>query len=366
MGIRYRIDDGAPTRRASPVREGCRGPLGCRLGSSMRLCLLATVMVAPTPVAHAEFGMSAAEIVGAPAAAKGDRLVVSKADRLALAWDLLGSDIFSVPFKRNLDALFGRFSAPDEAETSPDDLLRFEAVGVPRSLVETIVRAALATRVDPVYLMAVADKESSFLPDVRAGTSSAVGLYQFIEKTWLEMVRVVGPKYGLAEEAAAIEMGDDGPVVADSDMRRKILDLRRDPFLSAVMAGELAKRDQAVLEAQIGRPITPAESYLAHFFGIEAAGRFLERLDENPGRSAPSEFPAAARANQAIFFRMVDAIVSKKKGRKRVKIKVKEKKPLSFAEVYGHIDRMIDRRVSRYSGVMDRVGSLTAFAATDD
>ena len=52
---------------------------------------------------------------------------------------------------------------------------------VPRWLAETVVRAADATGVDPSYMMALADKESSLLPDNKAPTSSAEGLLQFVE-----------------------------------------------------------------------------------------------------------------------------------------------------------------------------------------
>src|SRR5215212_813795 len=73
------------------------------------------------------------------------------------------------------------------SDGDPDELLRFGRVRIPRRLVQTILRAADATGVDPTYMMALADKESSFIADNKAATSSAEGLFQFIEKTWLEM-----------------------------------------------------------------------------------------------------------------------------------------------------------------------------------
>ena len=52
--------------------------------------------------------------------------------------------------------------------------------------------------------MAVADKESSFATEVKAKTSSATGLYQFIERTWLGVIAEFGEKHGLAREARSI------------------------------------------------------------------------------------------------------------------------------------------------------------------
>src|SRR5829696_413988 len=66
-------------------------------------------------------------------------------------------------------------ATPPAVETRADEILRFGGVRIPRPLVETIVRAADMTGVDPAYMMALADKESSFTPDIRAPTSSAQG-----------------------------------------------------------------------------------------------------------------------------------------------------------------------------------------------
>ena len=230
--------------------------------------------------------------------------------------------------------LLGR-AAPSSAQ-EPDEILQFGAMRIPSRIVATIVRAAHATGVDPVYMMALADKESSFSVGIKARTSSAEGLFQFISKTWLEVIRDFGARHGLAREAAAVRTVEDAPVVADEAMRRQILDLRRDPYISAVMAAELLKRDRARLEARLGRPLTPSEFYLAHFLGAESAGRFMESMDRRPRKSAPSMFPAAAQANRSLFYA--------RRGRKT--------RGLTLAEVFGKVDRMIDHRLGRYSDVV--------------
>jgi len=87
---------------------------------------------------------------------------------------------------------------PSETDGNPNEVLVFEQMRVPRWLAETVVRAAQVTGVDPAYLMALADKESSLLPDNKARTSSAEGLFQFVEGTWLDVLRRYGPKHGYA------------------------------------------------------------------------------------------------------------------------------------------------------------------------
>ncbi len=114
--------------------------------------------------------------------------------------------------------------------------------------------------------MAVADKESSFITAVQAKTSSATGLYQFIERTWLGVVRDFRPNTASPPRPALVTNdANDKPVITDAAERARILDLRRDPYLSALMAGEMLKRDAARIALRIGRELTLGEVYLAHF-----------------------------------------------------------------------------------------------------
>ena len=71
-------------------------------------------------------------------------------------------------------------------------VLQFGPVRVARAIVEHVVQAASTTGSDPALLMAIADKESSFAPKAKASTSSASGLFQFINSTWLKAVRMFG------------------------------------------------------------------------------------------------------------------------------------------------------------------------------
>jgi hypothetical protein len=223
----------------------------------------------------------------------------------------------------------------EETETTGADILTFDEMRVPRWIVDAILRASTETGVDPVYMMALADKESSFIPANKASTSSAQGLYQFITSTWFEVVRSFGPKYGFGAEAQSIRVVDGQLTVPDEAMREHILGLRGNPYLSSVMAAEMKKRDRTKIEHKLGREIGRSEFYLSHFFGVDSARKFMELLDAKPKQSASSVFPAAAKANKALFF--------EKAGRKS--------RQLSVAEVYGKIDEMIDKRLSRYEDV---------------
>jgi hypothetical protein len=238
-------------------------------------------------------------------------------------------------------------AAPEaEAARDPNEILQFGAMRVQRWIAETVVRAAETTGVDPVYMMALADKESSFIPANKASTSSAEGLFQFISSTWLEMVRNYGARHGLDTEAAAIQKVKGKLSVADAGMRDRILRLRRDPYLSALMAGEMMKRDRTLIERRIGRRINRSEFYLAHFLGADSAGKLMALVDDKPQQSAPQVFPAAARANKSLFYA--------KDGAKT--------RHLSVAEVYEKIDGMIDARIDRYEDVSSKVTDTSKVA----
>ncbi|MCJ2075030.1 transglycosylase SLT domain-containing protein [Methylobacterium sp. HMF5984] len=232
----------------------------------------------------------------------------------------------------------GDLAALPQPSPETDDTIRFGKVGVPRRIVDTILKAAAAAGVDPVYLMALADKESSFATDVKAQTSSAEGLFQFVTATWLEMIRDFGARYGLDAEAAAVK-GRGAAITVAAPMRDRVLSLRKDPYVAALMAAELIKRDRGRIEARVGRALTTSELYFAHFLGTSSAGRFLTMSADRPDEVAEREFRSAARANRALFTQKADKAAGK------------ARRHLTVAEVYDRIDGMIDRRLSRYEGV---------------
>ncbi len=158
-----------------------------------------------------------------------------------------------------------------------------------------IRRAADATGVNFSMLVETARRESAMNPTARAGTSSATGLFQFIESTWLDMVRRHGPAHGLSAQSAALRQG------ADTGTRREILALRNDPELSARMAGELARENAAALQARLGRAPSAGELYAAHVMGAGGALRLIEAAQQG-APDASALFPREAVANRGLFY----------------------------------------------------------------
>lgn len=170
-------------------------------------------------------------------------------------------------------------------------------------VVSAIRQASDKTGVDFDYLLQNAAVESSLDPTAGNGTSSARGLYQFIDSTWLDTVDKHGAEHGLGAAAEAISRDTAGnPVVANPAAKRQILALRNNPQVAALMAAEFTQDNQATLEATLGRKVEHAELYMAHFLGAAGAGRFLDKRDSVPDACAAVLLPNAARSNQAVFY----------------------------------------------------------------
>lgn len=184
------------------------------------------------------------------------------------------------------------FSTPQTRETQ-----------APNPVVSAIRQGADRTGAGFDYLLKTAQRESSLEPDAKAKTSSATGLFQFIEQTWLSMVKQEGPKQGLSNLANAIsESGDGRLTVSDPAAREKILQLRNDPQVASVMAGALTQRNRDQLASTLGRQPHAGELYMAHVLGARGASDLIRSATSDPTRSAAKDFPEAAAANRSIFF----------------------------------------------------------------
>lgn len=166
-----------------------------------------------------------------------------------------------------------------------------------------IRRASSATGVDFDFLMKTARRESALNPSARARTSSAAGLFQFIEQTWLGTVKKHGAQHGLGQYADLIHQGSDGRWRVEGSARNVVMDLRFDPQAASAMAAELTASNAAYLRGRTGREPGAGDLYAAHFLGPAGAAQLMDALDQRPGASAAALFPDAASANRSIFFR---------------------------------------------------------------
>ena len=166
-----------------------------------------------------------------------------------------------------------------------------------------IRQASQATGTSFNYLLATAQVESGLNPQAGASTSSARGLFQFIEQTWLGTMKQSGTALGYGRYAAAITKTASGNYqVADPAMRSEILKLRNDPTANAVMAGAFTQANADILSKKLGRAPSEGELYIAHFLGAGGAARLISLAAGSPNAKSTDYFRNAANANSSIFY----------------------------------------------------------------
>jgi hypothetical protein len=192
-------------------------------------------------------------------------------------------------------------TAPNDTASSAPPVRN--TASIDPAVLKGIRQASQSTQTDFGYLMAQAAQESGFQSDAKAATSSATGLFQFIDSTWLDMVRQHGAKHGIGQLADQVTRDASGrPHVADPAVRENILALRKDPRISAALAGELAHDNKTEVERALGRPAQKTDLYLAHFLGAGGATELLKAIRRNGTTPAADILPEAASANRSVFF----------------------------------------------------------------
>lgn len=172
-------------------------------------------------------------------------------------------------------------------------------------VVSAIKTAAQKTGVNFSYLMQKAQTESGMNPAAKAKGSSATGLFQFVGQTWLDTLDKHAAEMGRSDIADAIQHTSSGRAyIADPTKRQEIMDMRKDPELSACMAAALTQDNAGCLKAQLGSQakVGGTELYLAHFLGAGGATDMLETMKADPNAPAASVVPQAAAANHNLFY----------------------------------------------------------------
>ena len=213
--------------------------------------------------------------------------------------------------------------------------------GIRRVVVSALDGAIHATGIDPALLAALAWQESRFDPLARNRRSTARGLMQFTEATWLESVRDHGPRHGLHYEAAVLstDPGSGRITTRHPRTRARILDLRDNPRYAAALAAERIGRARLALEATLGRRAGPADLYFVHLLGPTGAQRFLAALDRTPTKPAVELVAADSLAlNREVFVARGD------------------QRPLTLAEVHGWVARSIANQQGMHAPLFNALG----------
>jgi hypothetical protein len=102
--------------------------------------------------------------------------------------------------------------------------------------------------------------ESDGNPNAKNRRSSATGLGQFLDETWLDMIRAHRPD------------------LAKGRSQTEILELRRDAKVAREITARFTERNAETLRKR-GLPVTPGTIYLAHFAGGAGAVAILSAME---------------------------------------------------------------------------------------
>lgn len=177
---------------------------------------------------------------------------------------------------------------------------RYNNPSLPPRLNAAITRASQMFGVSPAYLAATAKREyGMFLtgdPDRidygrgnAEGASSATGVFQFINDTWLGVLD--DPRF-----QAATGLSTEGM------SRQQKLDLRGDVELATMGGAFFTAQNDAQARRALGRNPTDQERYMSHFMGAGGASRLFRMMKANPNVIAADMFPKGAKANPTVYY----------------------------------------------------------------
>ncbi len=172
-------------------------------------------------------------------------------------------------------------------------LANAEQLADQKGVLGAIQTASRVVGIDSTYMLLKAKQESGFNPHAQAKTSSAGGLYQFLDSTW---VATANKHKGLLERHMGIDVDDLS--------RSQLLSLKNNAMASALMGAAFAKDNMNYLNRNVdveGFQANSGALYMAHFLGPAGAEKFFEGLARNPNASAASLFPQAASSNSSVF-----------------------------------------------------------------
>jgi hypothetical protein len=122
--------------------------------------------------------------------------------------------------------------------------------------------------------------ESQADPSAKNKHSTATGLGQFLDQTWLELVRTHRRELFTGRS------------------EKEVLSMRKDPGLSREMTRRFIERNAAALTKR-GLPVTPSTLYLAHFAGPAGAVAILTSPDDADAAAVIASADSRAEVTRA-------------------------------------------------------------------
>ncbi len=178
-------------------------------------------------------------------------------------------------------------------------------------LIDTLQRAARETNTDFELLVAKAMLESDLGRQMKSPVSTARGVFQYVEMTWLSLMDRYGAKIGYPHYAEAIDIHAESgqPFIKKSSAvtRSEILDLRFNPYAAALIKGYQIQDESPLMKTfKDSQKLSATDHYIAHMMGLSLAEEFYKLKNEESGvilaHSSNPLFREAVALNRPFFY----------------------------------------------------------------
>jgi hypothetical protein len=206
--------------------------------------------------------------------------------------------------------------------------------------VTAIYEVSKKTGVDFDLLLLKAILESNIGENIVASNSSARGLFQFVENTWLVLMKRYGADLGYPGYAGSIEINKKTGLAktASQQKRKEILSLRNDPYISTYLKARQIREETSVIKCLKGASVTKTDHYIAHLLGLKLAGKFYSMISSGSplpvANLGDSQLREAARLNRQFFFN--------------------GNTPLTARQAYRRIEQRVKREIKNIASISAR------------
>lgn len=221
------------------------------------------------------------------------------------------------------------------------------------AIIDALTQASRKTGVDFGLLVLAAKIESNLGQNTISKNSSARGPFQFIESTWLILMKENGDRIGHKAEADSIQYNEKTGNISIKNngriTRESILSLRSDPKTAAMIkAYQITDEEKALGGLKKGK-IQATDYYIAHMLGLTLAKEFYDlRNDESRQFLSDSNTPLmreAAQLNPYFFYASTGS-----------KTKTRPRWPLTAEEAYSRFHKRVTHAVQNLQTIEDDYG----------
>ncbi|PCJ02649.1 MAG: hypothetical protein COB14_01435 [Alphaproteobacteria bacterium] len=215
------------------------------------------------------------------------------------------------------------------------------------SLINDIYDASITTQTDFELLLITAMIESDLGRVTKSSTSSARGIFQYIEPTWLILIKRYGVRIGKKTYADTIEINTESylpEMIRHSQFTKKdVLDLRNNTKIaSLIKAYQLKDEAKIVAKYKAGQRINATDHYIVHMLGLSQARTFYALLRNESSNILTNlnnkGFKEAIRLNPTFFYSA-------------------QNKALGATEAYTQFHRKVSQQYKRLHDISKKYGN---------